>query len=1099
MKRILLGTAAAVLAIGFPAIAQEAAAPAAAAPAKWNVQTHTGPTRDVTIDVNQGTWMSVDVSPDGREIAFDLLGDIYVMPITGGEARPILSGVAWEMQPKYSPDGRYIAFTSDRGGGDNIWIVDRDGSNPRQVTDESFRLISQPEWTPDSQFIVGRKHFTSGRSLGAGEMWMWHRAGGTGMQLTERRTQEKDTGEPAFSPDGRYLYFSDDSTPGGTFDYSKDPNGQIYVIRRLDRETGDISPFVTGPGGSIRPTPSPDGKTLAFIRRDRYQSVLYLKDLASGRETPLYAALDRDMQETWAIHGVYPTISWTPDNKSIVLWAGGKIQRVDATTGTATDIPFQVRDTRTIQDAVRFNVEVAPDQFDVKMVRFAETSPDGKKVVFEALGHLYVRDIHADGSAGQPRRLTRQNDHFEMYPSWSRDGRSIVYTTWDDQKLGTIRVMSANGGEGRVISKNPGHYADPTFSPDGQTIVYQATNGGYLTTPLWGQNPGVYRVSARGGEPTLITDTGANPHFGAASDRLFLTTRKDGKRALISVDMNGADSRTHLLSENAAEFSVAPNGQWVAWTERFHAYVAPFASTGRPITLSADGKSIPQTRMTRDAGQWLHWSADSSALKWSNGPELFSRKLTDSFTFVDGAAPAVSAVPETGLQMGFKVDYARPSGLKVLSGARIITAKGDEVIEDGVIVIDGNRIQSIGPRGAVTIPAGAQVVDMTGKTIMPGIVDTHWHGSMADSDVIPQQSWINYASLAFGVTTIHDPSNSNSEIFAHSELAKAGMVTAPRIFSTGRILYGASTPFTATVNNLDDARSALRRLQAVGAFSVKSYNQPRREQRQQIIEAAREMGMMVVPEGGSLYQHNMTMIADGHTTIEHSVPVANLYEDVLQFWSGSQTAYNPTLIVAYGGAWGEKHWYDTTQVWADPILTQYVPRRMLDAVSRRPTRIPEDELNHISIARETNRLSERGVNVQIGAHGQREGLGSHWEMWMLQQGGMAPIKAIQAATINGARALGLDGDVGSLEAGKLADLIVLNANPLENIRNTHEIDATMINGRLFDNRMNEVGGNARKSFWFEGTAATNPAFSATVTEAAMETYSETTGHGHTHN
>jgi len=1097
LLRVLLSATLALSALG-PAHAQTPAPPPVdATPVvspdadgteapEWDVQAPPGPASDVTIDVTEGTWMALDVSPDGREIVFDLLGDIYVMPIEGGQARAIASGVAWDMQPKFSPDGTRIAFTSDRAGGDNLWIMNRDGSDPTQVSDESFRLVNSPEWTPDGEFIVGRKHFTSSRSLGAGEMWMWHRTGGGGVQLTERRTQQKDTGEPAFSPDGRYLYFSDDATPGATFEYSRDVNGEIYVIQRLDRETGEIEEYLSGPGGSIRPTPSPDGRSLAFIRRVRYQSTLFVMDIDSGREVPIYNGLDRDLQETWAVHGVYPAFSWTPDNRSIVVWAGGKIRRIDVATGVATDIPFRVNDTRRMQEAVRFPVDVAPDVFDVKMIRWAQTSPDGSRVVYEALGNLWIRDM----PEGTPRRLTRQSDHFELYPAWSRDGRSIVYTTWDDQALGAVRVVPASGGEGRVVTRRPGHYIEPTFSPDGRTIVFRKISDGSLTSGLYGRDTGIYRIPAAGGEATLITDDGRAPQFGASGDRVFFTGRQDTNTALKSVDLNGGDERTHLLSEWGADFAVSPDERWVAWNERFNAFVAPFARTGRPVTLSADGKALPQTRFTRDAGDWLHWSGDSRRLSWALGPELFSRDLNQGFAFVEGAPEDLPEPPEAGINIAFRQAADRPEGQLALIGARIVTMDGERVIEDGVIVTDGNRIAAIGARAEVQVPAGATVVDVAGKTIIPGLIDAHWHGSMGSDEIIPEQSRVNYAALAFGVTTIHDPSNDTSEIFAHSELARAGRVVGPRIFSTGTILYGANTAFTAVVNDLDDALSTLRRMQAVGAWSVKSYNQPRRDQRQQIIEAARQLGMNVVPEGGSLYQHNMTMIVDGHTTIEHSIPLANLYDDVHDLWRQSRTSYNPTLVVAYGGSFGENYWYQDSPVWDHPILTQYVPRRILDARARRPVTQPAGEWNHISIAREAVRLNNLGIDVAIGAHGQREGLAAHWEMWMLAQGGATPLQALRAGTLGGARALGLDQDLGSLQVGKLADLVVLDANPLESIRNTTSIRYTLANGRLYDDRMNEVGlrERPRAPFWFESEG--DQGFVPGATHA------EGDGHGH---
>ncbi len=1040
---------------------------------EWDVNQPTTDLVDVAIDTDEGTWMSVDVSPDGKEIVFDLLGDLYSIPATGGEAKTLTQGIAWDMQPRFSPDGKWIAFTSDRAGGDNIWVMKRNGTAPLQVTKEDFRLLNSPSWAPDSEFIVARKHFSSTRSIGAGEMWLYHRSGGEGVQMTKRPNEQKDAGEPAFSPDGRYLYFSQDTTPGISFEYNKDSNTQIYVIQRLDRESGEIEQYIGGSGGAIRPTPSHSGKQIAFVKRVRGKSVLYVNHVDSGADEPLYDGLDRDMQEAWAIHGVYPAMTWTPDDRSIIFWAAGKINRLDVRSREVTQIPFHVKTSRKIQKALRYPVTVAPDQFEVKALRWVQVSPAGNQVVYEALGHLYVRDL----PQGTPRRLTTQNDHFELHPSYSRDGKWIAYTTWDDQNLGTVRIVSSGGGDGRVITGNPGHYLEPVFTPDGSKVVYRSTQGGYLTSPNWSRDPGIYSVPVEGGKPQLITKKGSAPQFGADGNRVYLLNSEPaekpstpGKNTLISIELDGSDERVHVRTEFAIEFRISPDEKWLAFTELFNVYITPFVRTGGTLELGPESKSIPVAHVTKNAGEYIHWSGDSKQLHWSLGPELFTRSLKESFSFIEGAAEKLPEPPMIGTNIAFTQKSDVPAGKTALVGARIITMRGDEVIDDGTVIIAGNRIQTIGPKATTALPPDALVIDVAGKTIIPGLIDVHWHGSMGEEEVIPEQNWVNYASLAFGVTTVHDPSNDNSEIFGSSELAKAGLITAPRIFSTGTILYGAQGYFKAVINSLEDARFHLRRMKTVGAFSVKSYNQPRREQRQQIIAAARELQMMVVPEGGSLFQHNMTMIADGHTGIEHSIPVAKLYKDGFQFWTQSQTGYTPTLVVGYGGVEGERYWYQKTNVWENERLLTFVPREIIDSRSRRRTMVPEEEFNHFNNAKIAAELARKGVLVNIGAHGQREGLAVHWELWMLAQGGLSPMEALRCATTNGARYIGMDKEIGSLEPGKLADLIVLDQNPLDDIKNSESVRYTVVNGRIYDAlSMNQIGNHPvkREPFYWQ--------------------------------
>ena len=478
----------------------------------WDIENPPWETLSQPIDADEGTWISLDVSPDGNEIVFDFLGDIYLMPISGsGNNSPtrLTEGMAWDMQPVFSPDGKSIAFTSDRTGeskhaGYNIWTIARSGSDPKQITNETFRLMFSPTWSPDGEYIVARKHFTSRRSLGSGEMWMYHHSGVAGsaqggVQLTEKPNEQKDVNEPVFSPDGKYLYYSQDATPGDAFEYDKDSNKQIYVIKRLELAKGETETYISGVGGSCRPVPSPDGKLIAFVRRVDGKSALHLFDTESGAVRVLYKKLERDMQETWAIHGVYPNFAWTPDQKHLVIWAYGKIRKISVQDGSETIIPFHIKDDRTVTKALRVPVEVAPNEFDVRMLRWVTVSPLGNQVAYQALGYIYIRDL----PDGKPQRLTTQTDHFEFYPSYSRDGKSLVYTTWNDDTLGSVRIASTQAGQlqTRKLTQQPGHFTQPVFSPDGKTIVYVKSGGGYLRSGLWSRNSGIYRVTVYGGEP----------------------------------------------------------------------------------------------------------------------------------------------------------------------------------------------------------------------------------------------------------------------------------------------------------------------------------------------------------------------------------------------------------------------------------------------------------------------------------------------------------------------------------------------------------------------------------------------------------------------
>lgn len=1029
----------------------------------FNYQTH-------SFTTDEGTWMNLDVSPDGQTIVFDMVGDIYTLPITGGTAKAIRTGIPFEIQPRFSPDGTKISFTSDAGGGDNIWVMNVDGSDAKQVTKEDFRLLNNAVWSADGDYLIARKHFTSGRSLGAGEMWQYHKTGGSGIQLTKRKNDQQDVNEPFVSSDGKYLYYSEDMYPGGYFQYNKDPNSQIYVIKRYEFETGETETITGGPGGAARPTVSPDGKKLAFVKRVRTKSVLFIHNLETGEEFPIYDKLNKDQQEAWAIFGVYPNFNWMPNNNEIIFWSGGKINKIDVNSLKVTNIPFTANVKIDLAETVHFDNRIETEKFTPKMIRHAVTSPDGKHIVFSALGHLYKKEL----PNGKPQRLTNSTN-FEFESTFSPNGTEIIYVTWNDVDKGAIYKVSINGGNPVKLTSNKGIYRMPSFSSNGTQIIFKKESGNTDQGFTYTKKEGIYIMNANGGNETFVTDKGDYPMFSADGKRIFLQTGGTYfgsiEKKLISVNLKGNEEKTHITSKYANRLVPSPDNKWVAFTNLHKLYVAPLLLNGQTIDLDDKTKALPVSQLAKDAGINIHWSANSKNVMWTLGDEYFSNELKNRFTFLPGSPDELPEITLTGTKINLEAPVDIPNGRIAFTNARIITMEGDKVIENGTILINGNKIEAVGAADKVSIPSGTKIYAAEGKTIMPGMVDAHAHVGAFRYGLPTQQKWSFMANLAFGVTTAHDPSANTETVFTLSELQKSGQLVGPRLYSTGFILYGGDGDFKAVINNLEDARSSIRRTKAFGAKSVKSYNQPRRDQRQQVLQAAREMGINVVPEGGSTFYHNITQVIDGHTGIEHNIPIAPIYKDIREVWSRSNTGYTPTLIVNYGGMNGEMYFYERDNVWENEKLLNFTPRGVIDSRSRHRIKVPQEEYQngHILVSETVKDLSEAGVKVNMGAHGQLQGLGAHWETWMINQGGLSNLETLKAATINSAEYIGAGEDIGSLKVGKLADLIVMDKNPLEDIENTLSINMVMVNGRLYDTEtMNEIGNNPKERlpfFW----------------------------------
>lgn len=1036
----------------------------------WDVTLARGDTYQVDFETSEGTFMSVDVSADGQYLVFDLLAHVYRIPAAGGTAQCLTqdAGVSLNYHPRFSPDGETIAFVSDRGGQNNLWLMDADGSNPRPVFQDLEVRVVEPTWTADGEYIVVRRQ-TTGRPRTSG-VWMYHRNGGQGVELIGNDVSR--AGWPSMSSDGRYLYYH----------YSPDNERDLlkgaYQLSRLDLATGDVMEVTGGvaqqqyqgsSGGAIAPEVSPDGRLLAFARRmpggtisykgHKFgpRTALWLRDLRSGSERILLDPIEMDVAEGGKVLRPLPGYDWSPDSSSITIAQGGKLVRVDVASGAVENIPFSARVHRTVSQ-MAYGTRTIGERFTVRFTRWPSVAPDGSRLAFFAAGRIWVMGL-AGGAGGAPSRLTSAaigESGYELSPAFSPDGQSIAFTTWDDTE-GHVWRAPAAGGPARQLTIEAGEYLHPVWSPDGSEIVVVRGSGATARGRSWSNNLWyeLVRVPANGGPVETIIRTKrpynagrplmprrqiVAPSFGPEG-RLFYpeqtSIEKGGQTLeqteLVSVELDGSDRRVHMTFPYADEAVPSPDGRWVAFSEGDNVYLTPFpfAGTGKePPHVDRKKSTLPVTTLSTDGGLFPRWR-NAEVLDYGSGNRHFAYDVESGDT------------ETTRIQL--ELPRARARGRIALTDARIVTLDDRRVIENGTVMIEDGVIRCVGECSTAGVD---REISAAGKTVIPGFIDMHAHHHRDHSGILPRHNWESAIYLAYGTTTTLDNSQWSQNVFTAAELIEAGEMIGPRTFSTGDPLYSGDGPRQNEIESYEVAEQNVARLESWGAPTIKSYMQPRRDQRQWIADIARRRGLKVTGEGGDL-AYNISLILDGQTGWEHPLSYVPLYQDAAMFFGMTNATYSTTFVVGGPAAWNEEYFWQESEIWKDPKQQRFLPWRMLVPHTRRRPQRPVTDYSFPLIAQGLADIIAQGGWGAIGSHGQHHGLGSHWEVWMAAEA-LGPMGALEVASAHGARYLGMQEELGSIAVGKLADLVVLNANPLDNIRHTEDILYVMKNGVLYD-------------------------------------------------
>ncbi len=1017
------------------------------------------PERHLRFSESEGTWMSLDVSPDGQTIAFELLGDLYTMSVRGGDAHCVACGLPFDSQPAFSPDGSSLALVSDRSGNENLWVSRTDGSDPRLLShmDDNSVFVS-PAWAADGRSVYVSRYTPD---LNAFELWQYDLSGGDPHQVTRAKSAPDTPKESRMSAlgasastDGRWLFYAAKTGLG----FDDDLTFPLWHIVRRNLHTGDEDTFVEAQGSAFRPAISPDGRSLIYGTRVHGRTTLRIRGLVDGSDSLLLDSVPRDDQEGSASRDLLPRFAFSPDSRFLYVNSAGKIERVELATRAIEGVPFVAHVDLPLGPLLRQEIGQETGAVRARLIQTPSASPDGRKLAFSALGHVYVTDLKP---GNQPRRLTASEEP-EFDPSWSPDGRSLVYVTWTDRGGDIWRTSVDGNGLPQRLTEHTAAYSFPVFTPDGRSIValrrstYER-NHHYMELP-----PGraeILEMPAGGGAFTLLASGVVSniPQFTnktgvvyvSFSDGLYeLPLYPDAPRRRV-LDANGPAWYFVDGGLSAADaIKISPDGHWALAQITEQLYLIQLPTDGRPLSIELGKASPLETRITSTGADFFDWADAGQTITWAIGSTFFRQPLSSIRTgSVDPPATPDRARPRVeATEIVVELPRDLPTGTLVLRGATAITMHNGQVIPDADVVVTGNHLAAIGPRGSVRIPANATIRDVSGMYVTPGFTDTHMHWADVRRGILDLQSWGFRATLAYGVTSGLDPSPLSVDMLAYQDLLDAGLMVGSRVYSTGPAVFSFNQFHSAqqTMNVLERYPTAYR------TRNLKEYRTGNRRQREWVLEASAKLHLLTTTEGALDMKLDMTQIQDGFPGNEHALTATPLADDMVQLVARSGVSYTPTLQISNGGLPAQEFFFSTASPADDPKLRHFEPGFFLDGKLDRLRWALPREYAFSQIARDAANIERAGGLIGVGSHGEVPGLGFHLELQALASGGMAPQDVLYAATMGSSRTIGRDAEFGSLEAGKYADLLLMSRNPLVDIKNTLSLRSVMKNGRLYD-------------------------------------------------